>query len=148
MTRFAPILILLLSCAKVPTSSPLDELVPRIMQEDRIPGAVIVVGSTKGVTYRKAFGTASPNTLFDLASLTKVVATTTAALKLVEEGRLSLDDPVGERLAVFADRDVTIRDLLVHRSGLPPYLNPKASTCDGILEEISLLKRPKTYAYG
>jgi CubicO group peptidase (beta-lactamase class C family) len=63
-------------------------------------------------------------TVFDLASLTKVMATTTAVMKLVAEGRLTLDDPVAKHLPHFHERDkeaVTLRHLLTHSSGLRPW---------------------------
>src|SRR5690606_13687665 len=64
------------------------------------------------------------DTIFDLASLTKPIATTTAIMLLVEEGSLSLDDPVAKTLPAFADRgkeSVTIRHLLCHAAGLKPW---------------------------
>lgn len=63
-------------------------------------------------------------TIFDLASLTKVVATTTLLMGLVHEGQVALDDPVAKHLAHFGERDkdrVTIRHLLTHSSGLKPW---------------------------
>jgi len=63
-------------------------------------------------------------TIFDLASLTKVMATTTAVLLLVDEGSVDLDDPVAKHLPPFAERDkdgVTVRHLLTHASGLKPW---------------------------
>jgi CubicO group peptidase (beta-lactamase class C family) len=64
------------------------------------------------------------DTLFDLASLTKPIATTTAIMMLIEEGSISLDDPVAKTLPSFADRgkeEVTIRHLLTHSAGLKPW---------------------------
>lgn len=95
-----------------------------------IPGAVVLVGTSAGVIYRRAFGyrTLRPrpvpmdeDTVFDLASLTKVVATTPAVLKLVEEGRLRLDAPASIYWPQFGRRGkqaITIRQLLLHYSGL------------------------------
>lgn len=63
-------------------------------------------------------------TVFDLASLTKVLATTTAVMRLVDEGRLTLDDPVAKHLPPFQEREkeaVTVRHLLTHSSGLKPW---------------------------
>jgi CubicO group peptidase (beta-lactamase class C family) len=62
--------------------------------------------------------------MFDMASCTKVLATTTAAMKLVDEGKLGLDEPVGKFIPQFAVGEksaITIRHLLTHRSGLPPF---------------------------
>ncbi len=98
------------------------------------PAAVLEVGSRHALEYREAFGVlhygptapaTEPETIFDLASLTKVIATTTLAMRLVDAGRLHLDDPVGRWLPDWrgTDRDaVSIHDLLAHSSGLSAYL--------------------------
>jgi uncharacterized protein YbbC (DUF1343 family)/CubicO group peptidase (beta-lactamase class C family) len=95
-----------------------------------ICGAVILVGQGDTVVYRSAFGLrtvgSSPaamaaDTIFDLASLTKVVATTTAVMQLAERGKLDLDAPVFRywpRFAATGKQDITVRDLLTHYSGL------------------------------
>lgn len=135
----ALVLALALGCSSPSPYPEIDQRVPGILTGDRIPGAVIVVGTKDRVLYRRAFGDARPDTVFDLASCTKVIATTTAALKLVEEGRLALADPVGKHLKALEGRPVTIEELLVHRSGFPAYLNPRSKSADGILSEISAL---------
>lgn len=112
-----------------------------------IPGAVLRIES-KGEVYEKAYGkrlvepgseAMTTDTVFDLASLTKVMATAPAILKLIEEGRLSLDDPVAKWIPEFLSggvraeaaepkpeakerRGVTVLQLLTHCSGLPPGL--------------------------
>jgi CubicO group peptidase (beta-lactamase class C family) len=98
------------------------------------PAATIEVGRAKSVLWRQAFGTltyaadapvASDATVFDLASLTKVIATTTRVMQAVDAGRLTLDDRVADRLHDWrgSDREaVTIADLLEHASGLTAYL--------------------------
>jgi CubicO group peptidase (beta-lactamase class C family) len=141
-------LLALASCTAAPAPSPLDSIVPPILEKDRIPGAVIVVGDLENITYRRAFGTAKLDTIFDLASCTKVVGTTTAAMKLIEEGRLSLDDRLGTYVKCFEGREITLRQLLLHRSRLPAYLTPKSSTPDEILGEFAALKPQKEeYTY-
>jgi CubicO group peptidase (beta-lactamase class C family) len=65
------------------------------------------------------------DTLFDLASISKVVGTATAAMALVEDGKLDLDEPVARRIPAFGavdKRTITIADLLTHVSGLPAYM--------------------------
>jgi CubicO group peptidase (beta-lactamase class C family) len=96
----------------------------------RIPGAVILIGAGDRILYRRSFGlrTLAPqrqpmrlDTIFDLASLTKVVATTPAVMQLVEAGRLRLDDPVARYWPKFAAHGkdaIRVRDLLTHYSGL------------------------------
>ncbi len=98
------------------------------------PAACVEVGRGSGPLWRQPFGarTYDPydhaiadDTIFDLASLTKVIATTTLAMRAVDGGLLALDEPVGKRLGEWRGRDreqVTLRDLLAHTSGLPAYL--------------------------
>jgi CubicO group peptidase (beta-lactamase class C family) len=88
------------------------------------PAAVVDVGSSAAALWQDAFGT-PPQTPFDLASLTKVIATTTIVMELVRNGALGLDEPVAASFDEWrgADRDeVTVRDLLEHASGLPARL--------------------------
>jgi uncharacterized protein YbbC (DUF1343 family)/CubicO group peptidase (beta-lactamase class C family) len=99
-----------------------------------VPGAVILVGHQGRIVYRKAFGLRAVepcpepmrvDTIFDLASLTKVVATTIAVMELVDRGRLHLDAPVAKYWPAFAANgkgSITIRQLLMHTSGLRPGL--------------------------
>jgi len=135
------VLIALAGCQSAPQAqSSIDVLVPDILVQDHIPSAVIVAGDLENTTYARAFGDAQLDTIYDLASCTKVVATTTAIMKLVEEGRLSLEDPLGKHLKAFEGRHITIRDCLHHCSGLPAYLTPKSKTSDGILSEIAGLR--------
>ena len=98
------------------------------------PCAAVDVGRHDGSVWTAALGTltydggapdATPGTVFDLASLTKVIAAATLAMRAVDDGRLSLDDRVSDWLRGWrgADREaVTIRDLLAHTSGLTAYL--------------------------
>jgi uncharacterized protein YbbC (DUF1343 family) len=70
----------------------------------------------------------TPDTIFDLASLTKVIATTTAVMQLVERGMISLEDPVADYWPEFkahGKEDITVRELLTHYSGLRPDLDLK-----------------------
>lgn len=104
-----------------------------------LPGAVVAVGTEAGVEWQASVGrraiepTPEPmtaDTIFDAASLTKVVATTTSVMMLVEQGKLRLTDRVASLLPGFekyGKRDITIRHLLTHTSGLRPDLefNPE-----------------------
>ncbi len=113
----------------------LDGILLDAVHSGEIPGAVLVVWHNGQFAYRKAFGdraleprreTMTINTIFDLASLTKVVATTTAVMQLVEDGKIRFNDPVAKYLPEFGENgkaDVTIRELLTHYSGLPPGLD-------------------------
>lgn len=120
-----------------PSASQLAGIAPLVeeaIQKGDCPGAVVVVGHNGSIVYRHAFGyrTRIPHdspmrltTMFDLASLTKVVATTPAVMQLFEQGKIRLDDPVADYWPAFGEngkQDITVRDLLTHYSGLPPDL--------------------------
>jgi len=125
-----------------------DALLEGWVKQRLIPGAVLDIRLDGRFRFTKAYGVYSDNTtlrhirvdtLFDLASLTKVVATLPALLSLVDEGRLGLDDPVIRHAAEFAHPAVTIRQLLQHTSGLPADLPHVPRGCRGrkVLEEIA-----------
>ncbi|MGH9470404.1 MAG: exo-beta-N-acetylmuramidase NamZ domain-containing protein [Terriglobia bacterium] len=109
-------------------------LVEKAIAENDCPGAVVLVGHHGRIVYRRAFGdrTHIPrdypmtvNTIFDMASLTKVIATTPAVMQLFQEGKIRLDDPVADYWPEFGENGkqaITVRDLLTHYSGLPPDL--------------------------
>ena len=98
------------------------------------PAAAIEVGTVAGPLWQRSYGRLTydpgaaetvPDTIFDLASLTKVMATTSLALRLVDAGRLALDGRVARRLTAWRGRDregATIEDLLTHATGLTAYL--------------------------
>ena len=113
-----------------------DRALAKSIERAEIPGAVVYARMHRGgevLEHRVARGLAvvrperipmTPETIFDLASLTKPIATTTAILLLVHDGVLSLDDPVAKVLPSFGERDkeaVTLRHLLGHSSGLKPW---------------------------
>ena len=114
-----------------------DAVVQNAISEGSIPGAVLIVGHDGHVIYRKAYGARALeprregmtlDTVFDLASLTKVIVTTTAVMQLVERGEVRLNDPVAKYLPEFAENgkeDITVRQLLTHYSGLAPDLDLK-----------------------
>lgn len=110
----------------------IDEVIAADIADKKLPGAVVVVGQGDAIHFRKVYGhralqpseePMTMDTVFDMASLTKVVATTSAVMMLVEDGRIRLTDPVAQYIPDFAkygkDR-VTIRHLLTHMSGLRP----------------------------
>ena len=110
----------------------IDRIVKRGLDAGGYPGAAVVVGRKGAIVWQKGFGhsrwssTAPPwyptETIYDLASLTKVVGTTTAVDDPVRRGKLELDKPVRDYLPEFSggEKDsVTVRELLEHRSGLP-----------------------------
>jgi uncharacterized protein YbbC (DUF1343 family)/CubicO group peptidase (beta-lactamase class C family) len=114
-----------------------DAIIQQAIHDETIPGAVLVVGHNGQIVYRKAYGNRALeprrepmtlDTIFDLASLTKVVATTPAVMQLIEQGKLRLNDPVSKYLPDFAQNgkeDITVRQLLTHYSGLEPDIDLK-----------------------
>lgn len=112
----------------------LDGIVQEAIRDQQIPGAVVLIGHDGQVIYQKAFGERSlkprrepmtVDTIFDLASLTKVIATTTAVMQLVEKGEIRVNEPVAKYIPEFAENgkeEITIRELLTHFSGLPESL--------------------------
>lgn len=110
------------------------------------PGAALAIGRGSRLALLSGIGQVSwggavvepERTVYDLASLTKVVATTTAAMLLVEDGRLELDAPVSRYLPEFsggAKEGVTVRHLLTHTSGLPAWADLWARSPDAALRE-------------
>ena len=125
------------SSQRKPDFAPIDAIMQEAVANGKIPGGVVLIGHNGRIVYRKAFGSRSleptrepmtANTIFDLASLTKCIATTTAVMQLIEEGRVRLNDPVAAYLPEFAQNgkgQITVRELLTHFSGLPPDLDLK-----------------------
>ena len=137
----------------------LEAAVEVAIKDKVFPGAVVVVGRRDTVLFAKGFGhftwspasaTPSPDsTLWDLASLTKVVATASIAMALVDRGQLDLDAAVSNHLPRFVGEGrerVTIRMLLDHTSGLPAFapLYQDAETREQAIEHLWLvpLRRP------
>jgi uncharacterized protein YbbC (DUF1343 family)/CubicO group peptidase (beta-lactamase class C family) len=112
-----------------------DAIVEQAIEQKQIPGAVVLIGHDGHVVYRKAFGNRAleprrelmtVDTIFDLASLTKVIATTTAIMQLEEKGKVRISDTVVKYLPEFGQNgkdDITVRQLLTHYGGLPPDLD-------------------------
>src|SRR5579859_7188225 len=125
-------------------------VVEEAIRAGKCPGAVVPIGHEGKVEYRRAFGYRSlvpkkmrmtPDTIFDLASLTKVIATTTAVMQLVEEGKIRLEDPVSVYWPEFKANgkdEITIRELMTHFSGLRGdlTLEPEWSGYDTALQKI------------
>lgn len=122
------------------TSDSIDSLISKEMSDyDTFPGAELLITSADEVLKHDSYGYAQQKpvtremekgTLFDLASLTKVIATTTASLILLEEGAWRLEDPLHEHLPRLGERDFTIKHLLTHTAGLPPWVDLFSSSAD------------------
>lgn len=133
------------------------EILQQAIANRAFPAATIEVGNSRQPLWREAFGrlTFHPestatrdDTVFDLASLTKVLATTTVVMRQVERGILSLDDPVAHHVAGWRDEGAvvaTIRDLLSHAAGLtahvPYYLEYQGRDAF----EAAILRTPRAY---
>jgi beta-N-acetylhexosaminidase len=125
----------------------LDTVITSAIARGVTPGAVVAIGRRSGVAHVRAYGAldhapgsppAGPESVYDLASLTKVVATTTAVMVLVDRGRMALNDPLSRHLSAWPRGgwrdDVTIRHLLTHTSGLPAFVrfwHPSAGALRG-----------------
>jgi uncharacterized protein YbbC (DUF1343 family)/CubicO group peptidase (beta-lactamase class C family) len=138
----ARLLLLLVSAAYLvaqptfPGATAADEQINQAVKTGLIPGAVLLIGHDGAVVYRQAYGERSlipkhepmtVDTIFDVASLTKVIATTPSVMKLFEQGKIRIDDPVTRYLPEFqgGHSDIEIRDLMTHFSGLRPDLDLK-----------------------
>jgi CubicO group peptidase (beta-lactamase class C family) len=110
----------------------IDALVADGIQQKKMPGCVVCIGRRGKIMWLKSYGNKqlkptevpmTTDTVFDLASITKPMATATSIMLLVERGQLKLDDKVVGIFPEFAANEkdgITIRDLLIHQSGLLP----------------------------
>lgn len=135
----------------------IEGLVNADIADKKLPGAVVIVGHRGKIVYRKAFGNRSlvptvekmtVDTIFDVASLTKPVATATSIMILVEQGKLRLNDTIGKFITDIDDpeaKKVTIQQLLTHTSGYRPDfdLGEKWTGREGML---AALKKEKLRA--
>jgi len=149
LSTLAVLALLLCGAAYQPTEKPLsspslrgeqlaglDSLVETAIREGKTPGAVVLIGNREEIIYSRAFGfrslepekvPMSEDTIFDLASLTKVIATSTAVMQLAEKGSLNIDAPVARYWPAFGKngkKRITVRQLLTHYSGLRADLKP------------------------
>ena len=111
----------------------IDSIVLDAIEKKAIPGCQVLVAKNNQIIFNKAFGhvagEGSPKvdleTVYDLASLTKTTATTMSIMKLVEEGKVSIDKTIGDYLPWVRGNEkekITIKDLLLHQAGLYPYI--------------------------
>jgi uncharacterized protein YbbC (DUF1343 family)/CubicO group peptidase (beta-lactamase class C family) len=144
---------------------PISQIVEEEIRSRNIPGAVVLIGHKGNVLYRKAFGVRqlqplrpmTVDTIFDIASMTKAVATAPAILQLAEAGKLDIAAPVARYWPRFQQRgkkSITIRDLLIHYSGLPatlPLRPPWSGYETGLrkIEDLKPISPPgKVFLYG
>ena len=112
--------------------SQINDLMRKGVKDKVFPGGVLLVSKNDSIVFFEAYGYANifskrimtKNTIFDLASLTKPLATTLAVMKLIQQRKLDLEQNLGTVLPEFRDTDkkqIAIRNLLCHNSGLPDY---------------------------
>jgi len=114
--------------------SRIDSLINSSIEDKAFPSAVVLISKKNKIIYEKGFGhltyddtsaIVTKNTIYDLASLTKVIATTTATMLCYDRNLFSLDDPVSKYIPEFGNKEkgnITIKNLLLHNSGLPASL--------------------------
>ena len=113
-----------------PLNREIDELIQHGISKEVFPGAVAYIAKDSESPYCEAFGfrmltpeikPMQPDTIFDLASLTKPIVTATLIMRCVEEAAIKLDEPVQDYLPQFSHPQITISHLLTHTSGLPAW---------------------------
>jgi len=137
----------------------IDHIMNEAIFDSTFPGGVVTVVKDGNIAYQEGFGYETykklnpikEDAVYDLASLTKVTATTAAVMKLVEEGKLSLDDKIGKFIPAFSEgqkKNITIENFLLHNSGLPPF----RVYVDSLKTEAEIIKaiknEPLTYETG
>ena len=136
----------------LPDLSALEDAARDAIAAGEVPGAMILVGQGDRIAYRRPVGLRAlvprpeqltPGTIYDIASLTKVVATLPAVMALVEKGKIGLDEPLGRYLHEFGapgQREITVRRVLTHSAGFPDLPSPTAIP-HGFPEAARLLAR-------
>ncbi len=130
----------------------LDRFIKSAIDEMYFPGAQVVIGTSEKILYSQSYGyfdyskreSVDSSTLYDLASCTKVLATTLAAMTLVDEGHLSLSTTIGEceQLSnTLTYGDVTVENLLLHDSGFLPGVGAVRALVRPAQEGVSLFER-------
>lgn len=130
--------------------SKIDSLIHSAIADSAFPGAVLLVNQNGNIIFHKEYGkltytdtsaAVTIESIFDIASLTKVVATTTAAMICYERGMFALDDTVAKYLPAFSQNgkeNITIKNLLLHNSGLPAFKRfyKNYSTANEVIDDI------------
>jgi len=142
----------------------IDDLMDEAIRDGQCPGGVVLVGLGDKILWRKAYGNRrvepdreemTVQTIFDMASCTKIIATATSVAILIDRGRVALSDPVAKYIPEFAANgkdEITVEQLLTHASGLIPD-NSLKDYADGPEEAIKkiyglgLNGPPGTFAY-
>lgn len=134
------------------STDPLDLVITKAIEDKFFPGAQIVVGNKEGVIFSKSYGymdyssadKVQSETLYDLASCTKALATTLAIMKLVDADSISLETPICELIELsdtLEFRDVKVKELLYHTAGFLPGVAISTALVKPLDQEVSLFTR-------
>ena len=127
----------------------IDSIVQDAIEKQAIPGAVVLVAKDGKIAYEKAFGKLSyesqepvyPETIYDLASVTKIMATTISVMKLYDQGKLDLQKTLGDYLPWVRGTNkegLKLWDIILHQAGLKAWIPFYRETVDTLLENIPL----------
>lgn len=157
---FILILFLSISGLSFATTTELENLINNGIANKYFPGAQLIIGTQEKIIYEKNFGkytydtdaqAVTESSMFDLASVTKVIATTSAIMKLYDENKLNINDNVSLYIPEFATQekgDIKIVNLLLHNSGLKAWI-PFYKTCATREQALQVLyNTPLDYAVG
>jgi beta-glucosidase-like glycosyl hydrolase/CubicO group peptidase (beta-lactamase class C family) len=132
----------------------IDSIATAAIAKGAMPGAVVLVAKDGKVAFHKAYGTLSfdskepvtTETVYDLASVTKISATTMAVMRLYDEGKLKLDDELQQYIPWLAGTDkanIKVREVLLHQAGLIPFIPFYKETIDSTGKPLPALYRNK-----
>ena len=150
MKKYLIIFLILASNSYAYDFSKVNSLVVNGISNKYFPGAALIVGFKNEIVFEKYYGkftydendaSVTENSIYDIASVTKVIATTSAVMKLYESGLLDLDAKVSYYLPGFGvngKENVTIRNLLVHNSGLKAWI-PFYKTCSNKTDVVNTI---------
>ncbi|MER2226028.1 MAG: serine hydrolase domain-containing protein [Carnobacterium sp.] len=132
-----------------------NAFIQQLIEDGLLPGASFgFIKDGKQLEYYEGLSATVPkkeplreNSIYDIASLTKVVLTTTMILQLWQEGKLAIDDKVSQYLTTFSAQEVTIRHLLTHTSGLEGYIPNRDSLSANELKQ-AILQLPVGKSFG
>ena len=142
-----------------------SDIIEEAIRDSAFPGAVLLVAKDGIIVHNEAYGTytyepsaklVEPTSMFDLASVTKVTSTTSAVMRLYDEGKLKLDDPIVKFYPAFGQKGkdkITVYNLMVHNSGLPAwktfytYCNDPQSVLDSVFASELIYKTGDSTLY-
>lgn len=151
--RYLLILVLFANLIYSQSYKGVDYVIEEGIKNKITPGASVAVGNSEEILYKNYYGRftydksapeVNEESMFDMASVTKVMATTLCVMKLYDEGRINLDDKVSKYIPEFAANgkdNITLRNLLLHNSGLPSYYSPGSLGREELFDKIFGLKK-------